>query len=165
MRCERIILRSNGHNYTTKALELSQIGYGHSREYLGVGFKVARKTNRVFLVHRLVAAAFLPNPENMPEVNHKDLNKRNNVPSNLEWCTGIANMEHATKRGRFHGRTNPNARFKLQPEQVDDILDRLAQGAKGVDLAVEFNVSPSLIYMIRKGSAWADPAKVYAHVA
>jgi len=165
LRRERVIERSNGHHYTAKEMELAQVAYGHTREYLGVGFKVARKTNRVFLVHRLVAAAFLPNPDGLPEVNHKDLDKRNNNVANLEWCGKVANQEHAAKRGRFHGRTNPNARFKLQPEQVDAILARLSAGEKGVDLAAEFNISPSMVYMIRKGATWADPAKVYAHVA
>lgn len=164
-RCARVLTRSTGATYSVQQLELAQIAYGHTREYRGVGFKVAPKTNRVFLVHRLVAAAFLPNPGGLPEVNHKNLDKTDNRVENLEWCTSAGNQEHATKRGRFHGRTNPNARFKLQPEQVDAILARLAKGEKGNALAAEFGVSPSLIYMIKSGAAWADPAKVYAYVA
>lgn len=162
-RCARQLTRSNGHTYRVAEKVLAQVYLPNG--YKLVGLKVARKTNRTRLVHRLVAAAFVSNPEDLPEVNHRDLNKENNCASNLEWCTGTGNMEHAAKRGRFHGRTNPNARFKLQPEQVDDILRRLETGEKGVDLAKEFGVSPSLIYMIRSGDAWADPAKVFAHVA
>lgn len=168
-RCARERLRGNGSPYKVSQRVLAQVAAGHSRKYRGVGLKAStegpRVESRIHLVHRLVASAFLPNPDNLPEVNHRDLDKWNNHVGNLEWTSGQNNQEHAAKRGRFHGRTNPNARFKLQPEQVDDILARSAAGAKGVDLAAEFGVSPSLIYMINSGRAWANPAEVFAHVA
>lgn len=54
---------------------------------------------KVFRVNRLVAIAFVPNPENKPEVNHKDTNKENNHASNLEWNTRSENQLHAYKTG------------------------------------------------------------------
>lgn len=52
-----------------------------------------------FRVHRLVAAAFIPNPEAFPEINHKDLNKENNNVHNLEWCTNLQNIRHCIQYG------------------------------------------------------------------
>lgn len=50
-------------------------------------------------VHRIVAMTFLPNPENLPQVNHIDGNKLNNYASNLEWCDSFRNMRHAHENG------------------------------------------------------------------
>lgn len=50
-------------------------------------------------VHRLVAQTFIPNPDNLPQVNHKDCNRINNDVSNLEWCDGFYNQQYREKHG------------------------------------------------------------------
>lgn len=54
---------------------------------------------KTYKLHRLVAQAFLDNPDNLPQVNHKDCNKLNNNISNLEWCTASQNTKHAWDNG------------------------------------------------------------------
>lgn len=58
--------------------------------------KTHKRTTRV---HKEVAKAFIPNPDNLPQINHKDLNKQNNKVDNLEWCSISYNVKHGIKNG------------------------------------------------------------------
>ena len=77
--------------------------------------------NKTVKVHRLVAEAFIPNPLNLPEVNHIDGNKQNNCVENLEWCSHSENLKHAVKTGlkRLDGEFNPS--HKLTEDQIEFI--------------------------------------------
>ena len=89
-------IRSNnylGHG-SQKELSLSKDKKGYMRVRIYTGG--SRKTVKV---HREVAKAFIPNPENKPEVNHKDGNKENNRVNNLEWSTSGENTTHAYDTG------------------------------------------------------------------
>lgn len=61
---------------------------------------------RAFKVHRLVAIAFIPNPDNKPYINHLDCDPTNNIVDNLEWCTPKENSQYASKLGRQKGKEN-----------------------------------------------------------
>jgi hypothetical protein len=67
------------------------------------GYNVVKFRNKSIVktmkVHRLVATTFIPNPDNKPQVNHKDGNKKNNNVSNLEWVTASENIRHAKTMG------------------------------------------------------------------
>lgn len=70
-------------------------GIGYQRVNL---FDVNGKARKHY-VHRIVAQAFIPNPENKPNINHIDCNPKNNSVENLEWCTQSENIKYAVKLG------------------------------------------------------------------
>jgi hypothetical protein len=63
-------------------------------------------------IHRLVAETFIPNPDNLPQVNHIDENTKNNHYSNLEWTTAKQNSNHGTRNARI-GKKNSRKNFKI----------------------------------------------------
>lgn len=69
-----------------------------NRNYYRVCLKSHQK-NKYISIHRLVAEAFLPNPNDYPVINHKDTNTFNNAVSNLEWCTQSHNIKEAYRVG------------------------------------------------------------------
>ena len=75
---------------------VAKTGYNHyyqSRVALGFG--------NTKIVSRLIASTFIPNPKNLPEVNHKDENPQNNQVTNLEWCDGPYNKNYGTRNERI----------------------------------------------------------------
>lgn len=79
--------------------------------YCYVSYKIAGKVKKM-IVHREIAKAFIPNPDSLPVVNHKDGNTSHNHPHNLEWVTIKGNVADSIKRGTFvyFGREKKNAR-------------------------------------------------------
>lgn len=98
-------VRSRHNKYTHKIdLEYHYLNpYTTKKGYLTVKIK-EHKTSRV--IHRLVANAFIPNPNKLPQVNHIDGNKTNNRVENLEWCTNKYNVNHAFKMGLYDKKLN-----------------------------------------------------------
>lgn len=70
----------------------------NSQGYIGVGLSNGN-VRKSFKVHRLVAEAFIPNPQNLPEVNHKNCVKSDNRVENLEWVSRSQNIQHAFDNG------------------------------------------------------------------
>lgn len=86
------------HRNDGRILEKIVLDNGEGKAYYIVDLSKDNR-RRHYRIHRLVAEAFIPNPENKPQVNHIDGNKFNNNVENLEWCTRKENMHHATYTG------------------------------------------------------------------
>ncbi|MEM8719010.1 MAG: NUMOD4 domain-containing protein [Cyanobacteria bacterium P01_G01_bin.39] len=119
--------------------------YQTQKGYLTVGFWLNGKKKRLS-IHRLVAKAFLPNPNNLPEVNHINGCKTDNRVTNLEWSSGGANVSHAYRIGLRQS--------KLSESEVEQILQQLEQGLTQRKLGNKFNVSHSTIGEINRGKIW-----------
>lgn len=70
----------------------------------GIGYLAVSLHGKTTKIHQLVAKTFIPNPDNLPCINHKDGNKLNNLIENLEWCTQGQNASHAWQTGLNKGR-------------------------------------------------------------
>ncbi len=96
-------------------------------------------------VHRLVGFAFIPNPDNKPEINHKDGNPLNNHVSNLEWCTRRENALHA-----WANNLNHQARKSLTPERVREIRAALGTNTGSQRaLAKTLGIRPQVLSKIK----------------
>lgn len=129
----------NGRTVSEKILNSS------SKKKTQDGYLMVALAGRTFRVNRLVATAFIPNPDNKPVVNHIDGNKENNKADNLEWATISENMLHAYRCGlktAMIGEENRNA--KLTRDQVKAIRNEYvpySQQYGSNALAKKYNVS------------------------
>jgi hypothetical protein len=109
-------------------------------------------------VHKLVANAFISNPELLPQINHKDENKWNNRVDNLEWCTSSYNTTYGTicerKSAKVSGELNPRSRLK--GVDVHNIREQAANGESYAILADKFGVTRDTIYQIVTRRRWAN---------
>lgn len=97
----RIIKRKNYSDLNLHGKIISQHLYYGNSTIPRVRVNLCKNSkNKVYSVHRLVAIAFIPNPNNLPQVNHKDENPLNNNVDNLEWCDNLYNHNYGTRNER-----------------------------------------------------------------
>lgn len=106
-------------------------------------------------IHRLVAEAFIPNPNCLPQVNHKDENKENNAADNLEWCDSKYNINYGTRTDKCRGENHWCA--VLSEQDITNIRVNYIPCDKeygGKALARKYSVSTSTISYIVRGKTW-----------
>lgn len=133
-----------GREQTELSKRLSKSGYLFVQLYV-------HKKPKMVKIHRLVATTFIRNPENKPQVNHKDGDKKNNNYTNLEWSTGSENIQHSFDIGRIPVRGENHSESKLKEYQV---LDILSSELPSTILSVKYKCSSSLIRSLRQGRRW-----------
>jgi hypothetical protein len=137
----RTVIYKDGRTWDVKERILKQCNT--TKGYLFVNLSKNAKSYP-HKVHQLVAVAFIPNPENKPQVNHKDTIKTNNPATNLEWINNSGNQIHAVING--------TRGTKLQVSDVIFIKQHPEIPTK--DLANTLNVCCSTIVQIRSGNTW-----------
>jgi hypothetical protein len=128
--------------HTGKILKGQPNGKGYLRVSIG------KKLN---FIHRLVAEKYIPNPNNYPQVNHKDGNKLNNCVENLEWVTNLDNRKHAVKEG-LHLSGEACSWSRLNWEKVEYIRNHPEISSK--EFSEKYQVAVRTIRDVREFKTW-----------
>ena len=127
---DRYVKYSDGRIYLHKGKVLSPI---KDRDgYLQVNLCYSGRINSI-KIHRLVAQAFIPNPDNLPQVNHKDEVKTNNNVDNLEWCDSKYNLNYGTRKDKVResqlksGYWTGLSREEYMKKYIQDNKDKLKE--------------------------------------
>lgn len=155
--------KGNVRNFKTNKIlqpEVSNCGY------LRVGMYYVKDGKRYHIhgsVHRLVALAFIPNPDNLPQVNHKDGDKTNNKVNNLEWSSPSDNDYHAYATGlkkRIYGENSHL--HKYSRESIEKVC-KLMESGKYVlrEISDITNVPVAMLCRVRLRKSWCNVSKNY----
>ena len=120
-------------------------------------FTAGKKGNRTReKVHRLVAELFIPNPNNLPEVDHLDGNRMNSSKDNLEWVTHEENVKRAYRKGSYKGRYvgQDNPKAKLNENLVMQLRSEYKAGASVKELCDKYGYPWNTIGNAVKGYTW-----------
>lgn len=152
-------ITSDGCVYSKKRAQTKKMSLSNDKDgylILSLRKKGKSKTHRV---HRLVANAFILNPENKNEVNHINGNKKDNRVENLEWCSCLENHQHSLKNG-LKAKGESVHTSVLKENQVIEIIKKLRSGSRIIDLAKKYSVSEGAIAGIKHKRTWKHLTKI-----
>lgn len=152
-------IRGITHTKTYRNLRLRVNKYGYHDTHLR---DAPTGRSRIYEIHRLVASAFIPNPEGKPTVNHMDSNRTNNSVSNLEWATHKENITHGMKHGKIpdmKGSSNHMSRLT-----AEDVLLLRSEWKTGLytyqSLADKYGHSHGCVFCVITRRSWGHLKEV-----
>jgi hypothetical protein len=154
---------SFNYNRTGETKELAQTSLYDKRRNSKTMYKRAKmyhiNKNTPTAIHRIIAITFIPNPNNLPQVNHIDGDKSNNFVENLEWCSVKSNVNHAEMNGlNPHVRGEDHPKHILSTEEVKAIKKELKEtiNYRGqlTNIAKKYGVTLHCIFDIKRGRSW-----------
>lgn len=135
--------------------------YSNNKHYAHV-FLTKESKGTTISLHRLVAEAFIPNPENKPQVNHIDGDKANNCVNNLEWVTGRENLDHAYSMGLKERTPREAVEANKRPVRRTDMAGNIKDYSCVKDAELELGIPNQNIIKVCQGKrkhaggfAWA----------
>jgi hypothetical protein len=129
--------------------------FNHSCGYLCVKLaKDRKKTNKY--VHRLVASVFIANPDALPEVNHKDGNRKNNHVNNLEWVNRRENLAHARDVLKRGAGTASDKRKRFTKVTAETVRQIRASDKTAKELSLIYGCSVNCVRRIRNNVTWKN---------
>lgn len=149
---ERIIIRCDNKTQTIKEKILKP-----SKDYKGYYIIILSNIKRKgFKIHRLVASAFIPNPNNLPQVNHINEDKTDNRVENLEWCTSQYNSNYGTRTERIAEKHKKmtlqytkEGKFVKKWDSIKQIEDELGFGNSSISLNLKRKTKSAYGYIWR----------------
>lgn len=132
----------NGYNFSTRSYKGKNIKPQIKNNYFQVGLGKDGKI-KWFMVHRLVANAFLKNQYNLPCVNHKDENKTNNKVDNLEWCTQSYNINYGSRNEKVAEKLKKIIKSK-------EWCENISKAKKGKVMSIEYKEAQKKAALKRK---------------
>ena len=149
---DRLVIEKTGKTRRRKGWVMAAVKSG---KYFGVTLSKGGCEVRLYL-HRLVAEAFIPNPESKACVNHIDFNRSNNAVANLEWVTYAENSAHAFANKNWESAAPKGSNCssaKLTEALVYEIRSNYAPN-KALELAEKYGLTRGAIYHIISGRTW-----------
>lgn len=126
--------------------------------YVQVEIKDSDGKRKTWKLHRLLATTFIPNPDNKPEVNHRNGIKTDNNLENLEWVTRSENMKHAFATGLKHPTVGSDHKLS---KMTDEIVMALRTGkVRNIDVSRDYGVSLGAVKCAKNGKNWKHLPKV-----
>lgn len=131
--------------------------------YLEVTLGKFKSKRTTFKVHRLVALLFVPNPNNLPEVNHKDYDRQNARWDNLEWTTHIDNVRYSSQNKRYSKNKEgiKNGRSKYSEDEIKMIRNLFTEGYSVMEIIKK--LYPNLSYKERKNKHWSTIKRIVSN--